>query len=969
MLARVPNEDYEEYEVGTMDLEKFDEAISEQLANNQYSDVLAELQQYLLDPSRLPPAKYTQYLYLTALIQLHLGATEEGVVTLEKAVTVDPFDGNINHTYGQLLVRNGALHDGIFHLSMAWNSNRANETFRRSLHDALLSSGHSDPQTALDPCDERMYLHPDKEMGIASNAFDPANVNRHKNRYFFAAEIIKGAQYVFDGACGTGYGSEILSEHVTSITAVDLDKTALAYAERHHARSNIRYQQGDLTNLNFGNNLFDAIISLETLEHLNDPRQYLNSLVSLLAETGCFIVSTPITRNGGPSLFNRHHLFEYSLSQLKTLLGHYFSSIQIYVQHLDSHIEKLVETLPDSGFLLAVCRLPRQVTLPLDGDFKRFIYAPSLPKTKSPIHIALIMAKGNDTRDYGIPLGLGYIGAYMEQQAPHFKVTVVMSEEELIAARPDIVGISAVSSTYGFAINMAKQILHVLGPIPVIIGGHHITRLPTSLAVVFTAGVIGEGEQTMLELATALSTGQPLSGLPGLVIHTPAGITLTHERGFLPLDTLPLPWRSPNPLAPNEVTLFTSRGCPYRCVFCSSSGEKFRAFSAEYVVNEIEHILTTSSQVTSLYFLDDLFIADKNRLKNIIELLEKRGLAGRFTARGFIRANLLTPETATLLKRMHFQKVRFGAESGSEKMLSFLKTSSVTVAQNQQCIDTCNAHGLPVSGSFVFGTPGETREDILATFDFIDRNKMKMGVEGFYLLMPLPGTPLWDIAQYEGVVSAEMDWSRLNLDMTNPDFNWESFIYFNKSLTRNEFVALIRTRLGLNATATATPCPTFPGIKLEIGCGESPRPGYTHVDIRKLPWVDIVAPAWNLPLEEGTVVAIYSRHVLEHFERKDGERALKEWLRVLTPGGELHLIVPNMDFHIRQWFEGDREWAMAGFWGWQKHENDVHKWGYIWETLSSTLKTIGYKYVTNLTGLPHSQEKDEKHLELKAYKP
>jgi len=151
----------------------------------------------------------------------------------------------------------------------------------------------------------------------------------------------------------------------------------------------------------------------------------------------------------------------------------------------------------------------------------------------------------------------------------------------------------------------------------------------------------------------------------------------------------------------------------------------------------------------------------------------------------------------------------------------------------------------------------------LATFDFIDRNKDKMDVEGFYLLMPLPGTPLWDIAKFEGVVSDTMDWSQLNLDLTNPDFNWNTFIYFNKALPRDEFVSLIRARLGLKAAAPPVRPLTSPGIKLEIGCGDAPRPGYMHVDIRNLPWVDIVAPAWELPLATGTVAAIYSRHVLE----------------------------------------------------------------------------------------------------------
>jgi len=468
---------------------------------------------------------------------------------------------------------------------------------------------------------------------------------------------------------------------VRAVTGVDLDAAALAYASRHHKRTNIQFLQADLSEMSYKEARFDAIVSLETLEHLSDPRPYLNSLVNLLSLDGCFIVSTPISRHGGPSPFNRYHLYEYSLSQFSSLLGHYFGSVDIYVQNLDGRISPLVGNPPEIGFLLAVCKCPQKIQLPLHGDFKRFLEPSQIPSANAKsISIALIMAKGNDPRDYGIPLGLGYIGAYFEKHAPQLQVKIAMTVDEVIASNPNIVGISAVSSTYGHTITLAEQIRRKLGPVSIIIGGPHITRLPTSLASVFTAGVIGEGEQTLLELVPLLLDGKPLTDVPGLVVHSPAGPFLTPKRELLNLDTLPLPWRTTNPLSPNEVTLFTSRGCPYRCAFCSSSGEKFRAFSAEYVVHEIEHILTTTPNATSLYFLDDLFIADKKRLIRIVELLTERGLLGRFTARGFVRANLLTSEIAKSLKLMNFEKVRFGAESGSEKILSFLK--------NQQC-DRC----------------------------------------------------------------------------------------------------------------------------------------------------------------------------------------------------------------------------------------------------------------------------------------
>jgi radical SAM superfamily enzyme YgiQ (UPF0313 family)/ubiquinone/menaquinone biosynthesis C-methylase UbiE len=950
--------------------ELFDELIKELLDQERYDDVSVALEYYLHRFPNMPIHLATHYIILSALIHSNKGDVTTALDLLQQGLATTQLDPELNYTVGILYLKIGKYHEALFHLRTAWNGKKSSEKYRSALIEAFARNGHPDPLAAVDPCDERMYLYPDKEMGIAFNAYDTNNVRRHTTRYHFAASMIGSAENVLDAACGTGYGSEIVAQYVGTMTGVDLDEETVLYARKHHSKPNTHYLQGNLNLLNLGHTRFDSIISLETLEHISDPRPYLNNLSRLMVDNGTFIVSTPISREGGPSKFNKYHLFEYNLLQFNTLLAHYFHKIDIYVQHVDSRIEPLTGTVPESGFLIAACREPTRNALPLDGDFRCFIAPESLRRQLPVQHLGLIMAKGNDTRDYGIPLGLGYIGAYLLEKAPHFKVTIALDEREIIESKPDIIGISSVTSTYGHAVLMAKKFRNKLGNIPVVIGGPHITRLPQSLDPVFSAGVIGDGEQAMLEMMNAYNQCSPLTNVPGLVLHDGNGPSLTKERSLIDhLDTLPFPWRSVSPLTPNEATLFTSRGCPYQCAFCSSSREKFRAFSAEYVVSEIEHILSTMPGTNSLYFLDDLFIADKKRLRRIVELLDERCLLGKFSARGFVRANLLNNETASLLKKMNFTKVRFGAESGSKRILTFLKSGSVTVAQNQQCVDICNTYHLPVSGSFVFGTPGETLQDLHATFDFIEHNRGKMDVEGFYLLMPLPGTKMWDIAKHRGVVSETMDWSRLNLDMSNPDFNWDSFIYFNDSLPRDEFVTIIRNWLGLTPVDTALQPKHNGGMKIEIGCGEAPRPGYLHIDIRQLPGVDIVAPAWDLPFDNSSVSAVYSRHVLEHFVKADGEKALREWLRVLQPGGELHLIVPNIDFHLHQWLEGDQEWAMAGFWGWQKHEHDVHKWGYTWNTLSTSLRKVGYREIQNLTGQPYSQEKDEKHLEVKAYKP
>lgn len=156
--------------------------------------------------------------------------------------------------------------------------------------------------------------------------------------------------------------------------------------------------------------------------------------------------------------------------------------------------------------------------------------------------------------------------------------------------------------------------------------------------------------------------------------------------------------------------------------------------------------------------------------------------------------------------------------------------------------------------------------------------------------------------------------------------------------------------------------------KIELGAGSNPTPGYFHCDIRCLPHIHVVCNSQFLPFRENMCAEIYLRHHLEHFTENEAERVLQEILRVLRPGGRVHIIVPNIDFHIRQFYEGDRRWAMAGFWGWQNNDYDIHKWGYNYDVLQEKLAGAGFIHITNFTALPGSKENDEKHLEVKAEK-
>ena len=146
-------------------------------------------------------------------------------------------------------------------------------------------------------------------------------------------------------------------------------------------------------------------------------------------------------------------------------------------------------------------------------------------------------------------------------------------------------------------------------------------------------------------------------------------------------------------------------------------------------------------------------------------------------------------------------------------------------------------------------------------------------------------------------------------------------------------------------------------MKIEFGGGENPkRPDWKQCDVRKLPNIDYVCDAWRINefIERNKVDEIYSRHFFEHLTFEQGQYTLIAWRDILKPNGRLEIIVPDMDFHIKQWTTGsDMDHAKAGFWGWQRGNFldiwDIHKSGYNFKTLKELLEKYMFTDVERLT--------------------
>lgn len=422
---------------------------------------------------------------------------------------------------------------------------------------------------------------------------------------------------------------------------------------------------------------------------------------------------------------------------------------------------------------------------------------------ESPFHgnprVCLYCARYQDEKFNVRPLGISYLASFLIDRGVVLagNLRIVDSLEEAIAFQPDIIGVSSVSQVVKEAREFARRCKEATDCFA-ILGGYHVSSVPWQLPDEFDVGVIGEGEETFAELIGEYAN----RGLPEPVLKGITGICFRGEGGLVsqtPLrsqiaDIDALPWPLRHKFYSKEEAVFTSRGCPFRCTYCASQSfwrGKTRFRSADSVVDEIRHLVETYKPA-EIVILDDLWMADRQRFKTIVNQLVELGIPKQVSFRGFCRSNIIDEETILLLKKLNYRFVRFGAETGSEELLKRIKGQAISVADHQRVVDLCHKHGLRCGASFMFGLPGETVEDLQKTIDFLRKNKKYFEIIGFYLFNPIPGTVLWEELERKGVVSEEFEFERLQLDLLNPDFSWDDILYFNsENIPLNEFRTIV----------------------------------------------------------------------------------------------------------------------------------------------------------------------------------
>lgn len=389
-----------------------------------------------------------------------------------------------------------------------------------------------------------------------------------------------------------------------------------------------------------------------------------------------------------------------------------------------------------------------------------------------------------------VPIGLSYIKSYCEENFPcTIKIVSTIDERVLEVEKPDIVGISCYAATYDKVRKLAA--LCKRKGLSVVVGGEQVTVLPHLLTKEMDVGVRGEGEHVFLELLKLYDNGwnrEGLMSIRGLVFRDPSGklIITEPQSGIVELADLPIP----DLLLGNESTdllcLMSSRGCPYRCVFCATGWHNnVHLMPPERVVETIVYHLEKYPQLRRVKFWDDLFTVKIKRIERIVELLEERGPTKRLSFAVCTRADHINESLVRLLRRMNCTHISMGLESGCDRTLKYINKGT-TVEVNRRAVELLHSRGFSTEASFIVGFPPETKEDIYETYEFIKSipiNKIQV-----FLPITYPGTKLWKLAEERGLVSEAMDWEQLDLiaTMANPGSVLDRFVIISEELSREE---------------------------------------------------------------------------------------------------------------------------------------------------------------------------------------
>lgn len=363
------------------------------------------------------------------------------------------------------------------------------------------------------------------------------------------------------------------------------------------------------------------------------------------------------------------------------------------------------------------------------------------------------------------PLGLAYIAGSLEKAGHIVKIIDAIAEnltrnevkERIMEFKPRVVGVTCMTPTIRGALE-ACRIGKECGAI-VIIGGVHLEAYPReTLSYDFIDyGIIGEGEESVIELLDAIKNSKSLDGIRGLVYKKNNGVELTPPRIVEKIDEIPFPARHLLPMEKyNSIislypmtTMITMRGCPFRCGFCfkRETDKMIRMRDPIRVVDEMEYAVR-QFKVKEIMFYDDTFTCNKNHVISICNEILRRGLRVKWETP--TRVDVIDDNLLRLMKEAGCRRLRFGVESGDPGILK-LMNKNINIEIVKRAIRMTKKSGIEVFGYFIIGYADETPETMQRTIDLA--KELNCDLVMFTVATPCPGTHLYSLALQKNVVN------------------------------------------------------------------------------------------------------------------------------------------------------------------------------------------------------------------------
>jgi anaerobic magnesium-protoporphyrin IX monomethyl ester cyclase len=373
------------------------------------------------------------------------------------------------------------------------------------------------------------------------------------------------------------------------------------------------------------------------------------------------------------------------------------------------------------------------------------------------------------------PLGLLFVAGVLEKAGHKVEVldanALQTPAEDVVkrvtASAPDVVGMTGTSLSFGENIVIGRLLKEARPDLPIVLGGVHAQGDPDTAVKygMFDYVVPNEGEYTMLDLVNALEAGKDprkvVNGIHYLDGETPRSTGA--GRLVDDLDTLPFPARHllsdmriyhqkafGYRLQPH-TTMFTQRGCPFRCTFCSSSKQfrevfdkKIRAHSPDYVREEIAQ-LQRNWGIREIYFADDTFNLKKKRVHELCDMMIRHFPKLKWSCN--FEANICDEELLRHMRDAGCWLIQMGVETGNPEVMKVID-KGITIDQVRYATEMASRLGFAIKTSFIIGNPTETKGTVEETIEFA--KSLPVHYVTFSMMAPLPGTYFWTTADKYG---------------------------------------------------------------------------------------------------------------------------------------------------------------------------------------------------------------------------